>query len=166
MGLVPIVEPEILIDGPHTAAVFAQASERVIGACIAALWRKGVALEACLLKPQMIVQVSNATCSDPISTGMYQPFRKGVWIVGLFVDGQFEHLKACVNSLLPSHSTSSGGRGGNMHRQSPPSLKSCSRASSTKPTGHRVHGPQGGPRRGGSADATRHAPRGTPSLGR
>jgi hypothetical protein len=57
---VPIVEPEILIDGPHSAEAFAAASERAIGACVAALWRRGVALEACLLKPQMVVQVCAA----------------------------------------------------------------------------------------------------------
>jgi hypothetical protein len=34
-----------------------QASERVIAACVAALWRRDVRLEACLLKPQMVVQV-------------------------------------------------------------------------------------------------------------
>lgn len=32
-GLVPIVEPEILIDGPHDAQTFADVSERVIQRC-------------------------------------------------------------------------------------------------------------------------------------
>ncbi|KAI8464893.1 MAG: fructose-bisphosphate aldolase [Monoraphidium minutum] len=62
-GLVPIVEPELLIDGPHSAEVFAEASERVICACVAALWRRGVALEACLLKPQMVVQGTECAAS-------------------------------------------------------------------------------------------------------
>ena len=56
-GLVPIVEPEILIDGAHTAEQFSAASERAIGATVAQLWRRGVLLEGCLLKPQMVVQV-------------------------------------------------------------------------------------------------------------
>ncbi|GBF90781.1 fructose-1,6-bisphosphate aldolase [Raphidocelis subcapitata] len=62
-GLVPIVEPELLIDGPHSAETFAAASEKAIAACVAALWRRGVALEACLLKPQMVVQ--GTECSAP-----------------------------------------------------------------------------------------------------
>lgn len=56
-GLVPIVEPEVLIDGPHSAAAFGAASERVIGACVTQLWRAGVQLEGCLLKPQMVIPV-------------------------------------------------------------------------------------------------------------
>jgi fructose-bisphosphate aldolase class I len=56
-GLVPIVEPEVLIDGTHSAAEFGQACERVIGATVAQLWRQGVQLEGCLLKPQMIIKV-------------------------------------------------------------------------------------------------------------
>lgn len=54
-GLVPIVEPELLIDGDHDQAAFAAASERVISRCVAHLWQKNVLLEGCLLKPQMII---------------------------------------------------------------------------------------------------------------
>lgn len=57
-GLVPIVEPEILIEGPHSAGVFGGVTERVIGATVAAMWREGVQLEGCLLKPQMVIPVS------------------------------------------------------------------------------------------------------------
>jgi hypothetical protein len=39
-GLVPIVEPELLIDGSHDAAAFADASTRVIQRCVAHLWQK------------------------------------------------------------------------------------------------------------------------------
>lgn len=59
-GLVPIVEPEVLIDGPHGSAVFAEVSERVISQCVAKLWQHNVLLEGCLLKPQMIIAVSHA----------------------------------------------------------------------------------------------------------
>lgn len=59
-GLVPIVEPEVLIDGTHNAAEFGAASERVIGATVAQLWRQGVALEGCLLKPQMVIKGADA----------------------------------------------------------------------------------------------------------
>eukprot|EP00882_Tetradesmus_deserticola_P012056 GHRQ01012770.1.p2 GENE.GHRQ01012770.1~~GHRQ01012770.1.p2 ORF type:complete len:178 (+),score=55.05 GHRQ01012770.1:560-1093(+) len=59
-GLVPIVEPEVLIDGAHSAAEFGRVSERVIGATVAQLWRQGVQLEGCLLKPQMIIKVGSS----------------------------------------------------------------------------------------------------------
>lgn len=54
-GMVPIVEPELLIDGDHDTAAFAHASARAISRCVAHLWQKGVVLEATLLKPQMIL---------------------------------------------------------------------------------------------------------------
>jgi fructose-bisphosphate aldolase class I len=57
-GLVPIVEPEILIEGPHSAAMFGGVTECVIGATVAQMWQKGVQLEGCLLKPQMVIPVS------------------------------------------------------------------------------------------------------------
>jgi fructose-bisphosphate aldolase class I len=54
-ALLPIVEPELLIDGAHDAAAFELASARVISATVAALWRQpGIALDGLLLKPQMI----------------------------------------------------------------------------------------------------------------
>mmetsp|Transcript_23060 Transcript_23060/g.64048 ORF Transcript_23060/g.64048 Transcript_23060/m.64048 type:complete len:368 (-) Transcript_23060:131-1234(-) len=54
-NIVPVVEPEILIDGTHDIRTFAEASERVISSCVAQLWRKNVLLEGCLFKPQMII---------------------------------------------------------------------------------------------------------------
>lgn len=56
-GLVPIVEPEVLIDGGHSAAEFGVVSERVISETVVQLWRQGVQLEGCLLKPQMVIKV-------------------------------------------------------------------------------------------------------------
>ncbi|CAM9499567.1 unnamed protein product [Chrysoparadoxa australica] len=54
-GLVPIVEPEVLIEGDHTAEEFAQVSEMVLGAVYGELARAGVYLEGTLLKPQMMM---------------------------------------------------------------------------------------------------------------
>ncbi|GLC46522.1 hypothetical protein PLESTF_000956500 [Pleodorina starrii] len=59
-GLVPVVEPEILIDGSHSQARFGAVTERVLGATVAALWRHGVQLEGCLLKPQMVIPGAEA----------------------------------------------------------------------------------------------------------
>ncbi|CAM9501554.1 unnamed protein product [Pylaiella littoralis] len=54
-GLTPIVEPELLIEGAHSPELFAEVSERVLGAVYGALSGAGVFLEGTLLKPQMIM---------------------------------------------------------------------------------------------------------------
>ena len=66
-GLVPIVEPEVLMDGDFSIEVAAIATERVIAACYKALSDHHVLLEGTLLKPNMVrsgseaaVQASNA----------------------------------------------------------------------------------------------------------
>jgi fructose-bisphosphate aldolase class I len=63
------VEPEILIEGPHSAAVFGGVTERVIGATVAQMWQKGVQLEGCLLKPQMVIPVSGSQSPSMNMTG-------------------------------------------------------------------------------------------------
>jgi len=52
-GLVPIVEPEILMDGTHSLKVNQYWTEKVIAACYKALSDNNVILEATLLKPNM-----------------------------------------------------------------------------------------------------------------
>ncbi|KAL3156490.1 hypothetical protein ABBQ38_000792 [Trebouxia sp. C0009 RCD-2024] len=64
-NLVPIVEPEVLIDGDHTMARFAEASEQVIACCVKCLKQQGVCLEACLLKLQMIIPGVACTAPQP-----------------------------------------------------------------------------------------------------
>eukprot|EP01084_Bolivina_argentea_P241867 405894_1 len=54
-GLVPIVEPEILMDGTHSLKVCQYWTEKVIAACYKALSDCNVILEASLLKPNMCV---------------------------------------------------------------------------------------------------------------
>lgn len=54
-GLVPIVEPEILIDGAHSQQVSADVARRVIAKCYEALRKESVMLEGTLLKPMMIM---------------------------------------------------------------------------------------------------------------
>ncbi|KAL5974571.1 Fructose-bisphosphate aldolase 1 [Asimina triloba] len=59
-GLVPIVEPEILIDGPHDINKCADVTERVLAACYKALNEHHVLLEGSLLKPNMVTPGSDA----------------------------------------------------------------------------------------------------------
>jgi fructose-bisphosphate aldolase class I len=65
-GLVPIVEPEILLDGDHELATTARVQERVLTTVYAKLQDNGVLLEGSLLKPSMTVPgVECPNKSDP-----------------------------------------------------------------------------------------------------
>ncbi|KAK2401071.1 Fructose-bisphosphate aldolase 6, cytosolic [Trifolium repens] len=59
-GLVPIVEPEILVDGSHDIAKCADVTERVLAACYKALSDHHVLLEGTLLKPNMVTPGSDS----------------------------------------------------------------------------------------------------------
>lgn len=59
-GLVPIVEPEVLMDGDFGIEVAAVATERVLAACYKALSDHHVMLEGTLLKPNMVRSGSDA----------------------------------------------------------------------------------------------------------
>ena len=62
-GLVPIVEPEILIDGDHDMAAFAHASHQVISQCVAQLWQQvkipGSLKKGCALQYTLCTHVLN-----------------------------------------------------------------------------------------------------------
>lgn len=53
-GLVPIVEPEVLMDGSHTIETAQLVTEKVIAACYKELSDHNVMLEGTLLKPNMV----------------------------------------------------------------------------------------------------------------
>ncbi len=57
-GLVPIVEPEVLVDGTHTIDECVRASERVFSGVVKALQDFNILLEGALLKPNMITSGS------------------------------------------------------------------------------------------------------------
>ena len=54
-GLVPIVEPEVLMDGAHDLAACARVTEEVLHEVYAQLVRQHVVLTATLLKPNMVL---------------------------------------------------------------------------------------------------------------
>ncbi|XP_065855643.1 fructose-bisphosphate aldolase 8, cytosolic [Euphorbia lathyris] len=64
-GLVPIVEPEILVDGSHDINKCADVTERVLAACYKALNDHHVLLEGTLLKPNMVTPGSDAPKVSP-----------------------------------------------------------------------------------------------------
>jgi len=59
-GLVPIVEPEVLADGPHSIGECAEKSQEVYAAVVTALHDNGILFEGMLLKPNMITSGSEA----------------------------------------------------------------------------------------------------------
>jgi fructose-bisphosphate aldolase class I len=54
-NMVPIVEPEVLMDGTHTIERCEEVTGEVLDAVFAALREQGVSLEGMLLKPNMVV---------------------------------------------------------------------------------------------------------------
>ncbi len=62
VGIVPIVEPEVLIDGDHTIERCEEVSEPVLRALFKALVRHKVMLEYIILKPSMVI--SGKSCSQ------------------------------------------------------------------------------------------------------
>jgi fructose-bisphosphate aldolase class I len=65
-GIVPIVEPEVLIDGSHTLERCHEVSEAVLSAVFAALRRHRVLLEGMVLKPSMVLPgKDNANKASP-----------------------------------------------------------------------------------------------------
>ena len=54
-GLVPIVEPEVLMDGAHTLDRCSEVTEEVLRAVFHQLYIQGVVLEGMILKPNMVL---------------------------------------------------------------------------------------------------------------
>ncbi|GBG81370.1 hypothetical protein CBR_g32043 [Chara braunii] len=70
-GLVPIVEPEILIDGPHDIEKSAAVTEKVLAAVYKSLSDHHVLLEGTLLKPNMVTPGSDAPKVAPEVVAKY-----------------------------------------------------------------------------------------------
>jgi fructose-bisphosphate aldolase class I len=66
-GLVPIVEPEVLMDGDHSIQRCDQATRATLQAVFAALWRHRVRLEGMLLKPNMVLSASHAPAQADVA---------------------------------------------------------------------------------------------------
>ncbi len=63
--LVPVVEPEVLMDGDHTVARCAEITEEVLRTVFDQLYAQGVLLEGIILKPNMVVP--GLACPAPAS---------------------------------------------------------------------------------------------------
>ena len=94
-GIVPIVEPEVLIDGQHTLARCEEISEPVFHAVFHALFRHHVSLEHMILKPSMVI--SGKSCSQKAS-------------VDDVAKATIRILRRTVPAALPSINFLSGGQ--------------------------------------------------------
>jgi fructose-bisphosphate aldolase class I len=94
-GLVPIVEPEVLMDGDHSLERCAAVTEKVLHAVFAELNAQGVLLEGMLLKPNMVT--SGAAAAQQAS-------------VGEVAKATVATLLRCVPAAVPGIAFLSGGQ--------------------------------------------------------
>ncbi|MDO6442031.1 class I fructose-bisphosphate aldolase [Marinobacter sp. 2_MG-2023] len=80
IGIVPIVEPEVLINGNHSIERSAEVNEVVIAEVFNALRRHRVQLEAMILKPSMVTPGSDCAKASPeeVAEATLQVFRRVV----------------------------------------------------------------------------------------
>ena len=65
LGIVPIVEPEVLMDGNHDIGRFAEVNEVVLAEVFSALRRNRVQLENMILKPSMVLAGKECRRASP-----------------------------------------------------------------------------------------------------
>ena len=102
-GIVPIVEPEVLMDWSHTIDVCRAVTERTLTAVFEELANAGVAIEGIILKPNMIIpgKASGVKASpEEVATATVQLFTKvlpknlpGV----VFLSGGQDEIEATAN---------------------------------------------------------------------
>ncbi|MBN7769302.1 fructose-bisphosphate aldolase class I [Marinobacter daepoensis] len=80
MGIVPIVEPEVLMDGPHSISRAADVSEEVLLEVFKALHRHQVSLEQMVLKPSMVTpgKASRRASPEEVAHATLAVFRRAV----------------------------------------------------------------------------------------
>jgi fructose-bisphosphate aldolase class I len=74
-GLVPIVEPEVLMDGPHSIERCYEVTERALKLVYQALYDQRVPLEQTILKPNMVLSGTEAAKRADVRTVAEQTIR-------------------------------------------------------------------------------------------
>jgi fructose-bisphosphate aldolase class I len=80
-GLLPIVEPEVLMDGAHTLARCQEVTEAVLRNVFEQLSQQGAVLEALILKPNMVISglaATNQNTADEVADATLQCLRRVV----------------------------------------------------------------------------------------
>jgi fructose-bisphosphate aldolase class I len=93
--IVPIVEPEVLMDGDHDIDRCYEVSERVLNATFQELRLQRVALEGMILKPNMVISGKKSRRQASVEEVAQQTIRL---------------LKACVPAAVPGIAFLSGGQ--------------------------------------------------------
>jgi fructose-bisphosphate aldolase class I len=65
-GLVPVVEPEVLMDGDHGMDQCRKVTEDVLRAVFGQMYRQGVVLEGMILKPNMVLPGSSCVRQESV----------------------------------------------------------------------------------------------------
>jgi fructose-bisphosphate aldolase class I len=65
-GIVPVVEPEVLMDGGHSIERCFEVTEATLHTVFHALWEQKVALEGLLLKPNMVLPGTASARQAPV----------------------------------------------------------------------------------------------------
>ncbi|MDR4505072.1 MAG: fructose-bisphosphate aldolase class I [Candidatus Scalindua sp.] len=94
-GFVPIVEPEVLIDGTHSIEQCYEATEKVLKEVFESLKREHVRIDLCVLKPSMVISGKEAVNRADVDQVAEQTIRC---------------LKTTVPAELPSINFLSGGQ--------------------------------------------------------
>lgn len=98
-GLVPIVEPEVLMEGTHTLEQCCQVTAEVLQTVFHQLYNQRVRLEGMILKPNMVLP--GLTCSQPAS-------------VDAVADATVQCLLRTVPAAVPGIAFLSGGQSGEL----------------------------------------------------
>ncbi len=96
-GLVPIVEPEVLMDGAQTQARCQDATEAVLRSVFEQLLLQGVVLEAMILKPNMVIAGLTGTARNTAAE---------------VADATLQCLRRVVPAAVPGIMFLSGGQSG------------------------------------------------------
>lgn len=114
-GLVPMVEPEVLMEGSHSIQECHDVSKRVLGEMVYRLGREGVALDGLLLKTNMVIsgtEANNRANADEVGERTITTFLDTIpaSIPGIVFlsGGQSDeeatvNLNACVNAAKKMH---------------------------------------------------------------
>ncbi len=98
-GLVPVVEPEVLMEGTHTLDRCSELTEEVLRTVFGHLYMQRVMLEGMILKPNMVLP------------GLTSPIQEGVDEVA---DATVKCLSRSVPAAVPAVAFLSGGQSGEL----------------------------------------------------
>jgi len=101
-GMVPIVEPEVLMDGNHTIDTCFEVTKKTLHKVFEELYDKDVELDGMLLKPNMVIPGKGAEKSSPeeVAQKTIECFEMSVpaKVAGIvFLSGGQSEMEACEN---------------------------------------------------------------------